>query len=117
MRDVDGAVALFGDSSFFHTTLPSICNAIYNQSDIFLVVLDNGSTVTSGNQPNPGVGKDALGRTAPILDIETIARACGIGFVRGIGPDGVDDLLHDAFRAGLTHRGLALLVIRKPCEG
>src|SRR5262249_6821035 len=48
------AVALFGDSSFFHTTLPAVCNAVANRSDILMVVLDNGATVTSGFQPNPG---------------------------------------------------------------
>ncbi len=56
------AIALFGDSSFFHTTLPAIVNAVYNGSDILMVVLDNAATVTSGFQTNPGVPRDALGR-------------------------------------------------------
>src|SRR5262249_7262682 len=44
------AVALFGDSSFFHTTLPAIANAVHHGSDLLMVVLDNGATVTSGFQ-------------------------------------------------------------------
>ncbi len=59
------AVALFGDSSFFHSALSAIVNAVVNRSEILMVVLDNGATVTTGFQPNPGVGRDALGRPAP----------------------------------------------------
>ena len=47
------AVALFGDSSFFHSMLPAICNAVVNQSDVLMIVLDNGATVTTGSSPTP----------------------------------------------------------------
>ena len=110
------AVALFGDSAFFHTALPALCNAAVNRSDILMVVLDNGATVTSGFQPNPGVGRDALGRPAPALSIERIAAACGVGFVRGIGPDARGPALREPFREVLAHRGLGLLVVRTPCD-
>ncbi len=110
------AVALFGDSSFFHTTLPAIVNAVYHGSDILMVILDNGATVTSGFQPNPGVPRDALGRPAPALDIERIARAIGVEFVRDVGPDDLDSRLPEVFHEGLTHSGLALIVVRTPCD-
>jgi indolepyruvate ferredoxin oxidoreductase, alpha subunit len=110
------AVALFGDSSFFHTTLPAIVNAVYHGSDILMVVLDNGATVTSGFQTNPGVPRDALGRPRRALDIERIARAIGVEFVRDVGPDDLDSRLPEVFHEGLTHRGLALIVVRAPCD-
>jgi indolepyruvate ferredoxin oxidoreductase alpha subunit len=111
------AVALFGDSSFFHTTLPAICNAVANRSNVLMIVLDNGATVTSGFQPNPGVGRDALGHPVPALSIERIAAACGVGLVRGVGPDDLDSRLLDLFREGLRYSGLALLVVRTRCDG
>ena len=80
-----------------------------------MVVLDNGATVTSGFQPNPGVGRDALGRPARQLCIERIAAACGVGFVRGIGPEDLGPGLRALFRQGLAHRGLGLIVVRSPC--
>jgi indolepyruvate ferredoxin oxidoreductase alpha subunit len=110
------AVALFGDSSFFHTTLPAIANAVHHRSDILMVVLDNQATVTSGFQPNPGVPRDALGRAAPALDIERIARACGVEFVRSAGPNDLDLRLRDVFRDGLSHLGLGMIVVRTPCD-
>ena len=110
------AVALFGDSSFFHTTLPAIGNAVHHGGDILMVVLDNGATVTSGFQPNPGVPRDALGRPAPALDIERIARAIGVEFVRSVGPDDLDSRLAEVFHQGLSHRGLGLIVVRTSCD-
>jgi indolepyruvate ferredoxin oxidoreductase alpha subunit len=113
---LERAVALFGDSSFFHTTLPAIANAVHHGSDILMVVLDNGATVTSGFQPHPGAARDALGRPAPALDIERIARACGVAWVRTIGPDDLDTRLHAVFHEGLSQRGLTLIVVRTPCD-
>ena len=110
------AVALFGDSSFFHTTLPAIVNAVHNGSDILMVVLDNGATVTSGFQTHPGVARDARGRPAPAIDIEQIARACGIEDVHTVGPDDLDAQLRPLFHDGLTRPGLRLVVARSPCD-
>jgi indolepyruvate ferredoxin oxidoreductase alpha subunit len=106
------AVALFGDSSFFHTALPAICNTVHNQSNILMVVLDNKATATSGFQVNPGVGRDALGREAPALDIEHIARACGVKKIYTSGPKDMDTKLKETFREALSHRELSLIIIR-----
>jgi len=106
------AVALFGDSSFFHTTLPAICNAVHNHSKILMVVLDNKATATSGFQVNPGVGRDAMGREVPALDIEQIARACGVKHVYSSGPGEFDSTLKETFREALSHHHLTLIIIR-----
>ncbi len=106
------AVALFGDSAFFHTTLPALANVVHNQSNILMVVLDNKATAASGFQVNPGVGKDALGRDVPALDIEQIARACGVKNVYTSGPDDLDSKLKDTFRKALSHNELALIIVR-----
>ena len=107
-------VALFGDSSFFHTTMPAIANTVHQRSDILMVVLDNGSTVTSGFQPNPGGPIDAMGRPAPALDIEKIARAIGVECAATVGPDDLGMRLREVFREALAHRTLSLIVVRTP---
>jgi len=110
------AVAIFGDSSFFHSTLPAICNAVHNRSNVLMVVLDNKATATSGFQVNPGVGKDAMGRDVPALDIERLARACGVKHVYTSGPDDLDSTLKDTFREALSHHELTLMIIRIDSE-
>jgi len=106
------AVAIFGDSSFFHSSLPAVCNATHNRSDILMVVLDNKTTATSGFQPHPGVGRNAMGRKAPALDIEEIARACGVKNVFTSGLDEIETKLEDTFRKALSLQELTLVIVR-----
>jgi indolepyruvate ferredoxin oxidoreductase alpha subunit len=106
------AVAIFGDSSFFHSALPAICNAAHNRSDILMVVLDNKATATSGFQPHPGVGKDAMGKEAPALDIQEIAYACGVKNVFTSGLDEIETKLEDTFHKALSLQELTLVIVR-----
>jgi len=105
------AVAIFGDSAFFHSALPAICNAVHNRSKILMVILDNKATATSGFQTNPGVDKNALGQDAPSLDIEQIARACGVKHILSAGPDEHEVKLKDKFKEALLLPHLVLLII------
>jgi indolepyruvate ferredoxin oxidoreductase alpha subunit len=105
-------VAVFGDSSFFHTALPGICNAAHNRSDILIVVLDNQATATSGFQPHPGVPRDAMGKDAPALDIGQVAAACGVRRVLRAGLDEKEPPLVQVFREALGRRELTLVIVR-----
>jgi indolepyruvate ferredoxin oxidoreductase alpha subunit len=80
----ENVIALFGDSAFFHSAIPALCHAAAVRSPLLLIVLDNQSTLTSGGQPHPGVGRDARGRAAPKLSIERIARSCDVPQVRRV---------------------------------
>jgi len=104
-------VAFFGDSAFFHSALPAICNAAYNQSSILIVLLDNSGAASTGLQPTPAKGVNALGESAPQLSISAIARACGVDFVQSVAAGVAEAQLRGALRTGLNHPGLALLII------
>lgn len=105
-------IALFGDSSFFHSSIPAICNAVHNRSHIMMVVLDNAATAASGFQPHPGVGRDAMGQKAPSSDIEKIARACGVKHVYTTGPkDSISDL-DNKFKKALACPNLSLVIVQ-----
>jgi indolepyruvate ferredoxin oxidoreductase alpha subunit len=106
------AVALFGDSAFFHSSIPALCNVVHNRSDILMVVLDNESTASTGHQPHPGIGEDAMGHDAPKLDIEQIARACGLKRVHTVTFDEYETKLISIFREVLSARELALVQVQ-----
>ena len=110
----DRVVALFGDSAFFHSALPALCHAVVTRSPILMIVLDNQSTLTSGNQPHPGVGRDALGRPAPKLSIERIARACDVPLVRTIALDDPPVNLRRVLAECWNQAGPALIVVEIP---
>ena len=79
-----------------------------------MIVLDNQSTLTSGNQPHPGVGRDALGRPSPRLSIERIALACGVAEVRPVRLDRPPTALHQALADLWPRRDPALIVVEIP---
>jgi len=106
------AVAIFGDSAFFHTSIPAICNVVHNRSNILMVVLDNKASATSGFQPHPGVARNAMGHEAPALDIAQIAQACGVKNVYTVDPDEIELVLADTFRKALKQKNLALIIVR-----
>ena len=70
-------VAVCGDSTFYHSVIPALVNAVHNRSNITLVVLDNNGTAMTGFQPHPGLDHNVLGEEVPAINI---ARICeGIG--------------------------------------
>ena len=110
----DRAVAIFGDSSFFHTTLPAICNVVHNRSDVLMVILDNQASTASGFQPNPGVAENALGEGSTMLDIGTITRACGVNSVITVNLDDSKPSLTEVFKKALDDRRLTAVIVRIP---
>lgn len=44
-------VAIIGDSTFFHSGLTGLVNAIHNNHNFTLVILDNATTAMTGHQP------------------------------------------------------------------
>ena len=70
--------AFIGDSTFFHTGIPGVINAVYNQTDIVLVVLDNSTTAMTGHQPHPGTAKTMMGNVSEKIDIEGLLRSIGV---------------------------------------
>jgi indolepyruvate ferredoxin oxidoreductase alpha subunit len=112
----DRVVALFGDSAFFHSALPALCHAVTSRSPIVIIVLDNQGTRTSGNQPHPGVGLDALGRQAPKLSIHRIALACDVPLVRVVRLDNPPVELRKGLSECWAQAGPSLLVVELPSE-
>lgn len=70
--------AFIGDSTFFHSGVTGLINAVYNNSPIVTVILDNRITGMTGHQENPGTGLTLQGKPAPFIDIEALVIACGI---------------------------------------
>ncbi len=71
-------LALIGDSTFFHTGIPGLINAVYNQNDVFVIILDNSITAMTGFQPHPGTGIKITGEPGIKIPLESIVRGAGI---------------------------------------
>jgi indolepyruvate ferredoxin oxidoreductase, alpha subunit len=107
-------VAHLGDSTFFHSGIPPLINAVYNKANITMVVLDNSATAMTGFQPHPGTGQTATGDDAIAVKAEDVARACGVQFVEVVDPFDLPTAT-EAIERAIRFQGPALVVCRGPC--
>ena len=58
-------VATIGDSTFLHAGIPGLIDAVYNQANLVVLLLDNHVTAMTGGQDHPGTGKTLARRGRP----------------------------------------------------
>jgi indolepyruvate ferredoxin oxidoreductase alpha subunit len=107
-------LAVCGDSTFFHATIPALISGVYNRANFTLLVLDNSATAMTGFQPHPGTGRTATGDPAPVVDIETLCRALGVR-VEVTDPfdlKGTTDKLLDLMQ---DDGGVRVLIVNREC--
>ena len=110
-------VATIGDSTFYHSGIPPLIDAVVQGARFVLVILDNGTTAMTGNQPTPGTGIGAGGETTAAVDMEGLVRACGVRFCRTANPDRLPEFVA-LLKEALVHareRGVAVVIARQPC--
>lgn len=71
-------VSVLGDSTFFHSGITSLMDAVYNKGTNVSVILDNRITGMTGHQENPGSGYTLMGDPATEVDIPALCVALGM---------------------------------------
>jgi indolepyruvate ferredoxin oxidoreductase alpha subunit len=107
-------VGIMGDSTFFHSGMTSMLEAVYNHSNVLMVVLDNRITGMTGHQQNPGSGFTLGEQPSNITDIAAVAAALGVQHIRTVNPLKLDEV-KDALAWGMGFDGPAVLITRWPC--
>jgi indolepyruvate ferredoxin oxidoreductase alpha subunit len=106
--------AFIGDSTFFHSGITGVVNAVYNQTDIIVVILDNATTAMTGNQPHPGMGVTMMGETVPKIDIGKIVEACGVSALYRVNPFDAK-AARQAVTGAMGQRGVRVILYEHPC--
>lgn len=116
MSKVTGAptIAVIGDSTFFHSAIPGLVNAVYNNAQITLAVLDNATTAMTGHQPHPGTGLTGMGKASEKISIEKIAEGCGVKYVKVVDPFEIKETT-TVLKEALKHSGPSVVIFRAPC--
>ncbi len=107
------AVALCGDSTFYHSAIPALINARHHGSDLLLIIMDNSATAMTGFQPHPGSPIAATGDSAAPIIIEDITRGLGIETVIK-DPFDLDDTSQTIYEL-LSRPGTKALILRQTC--
>ena len=106
--------AFVGDSTFFASAITGVVNAVYNQANMTLVVLDNSTTAMTGHQPHPGTGRTVMGEIVQKINIEQVLRGIGVQDVETVNP-----LNHEAAVSCVKELadkpGVKAIIFKSPC--
>jgi indolepyruvate ferredoxin oxidoreductase, alpha subunit len=108
-------ISICGDSTFFHSSIPALINAVYNNSNLLHIVLDNEATAMTGFQAHPGVGYNAMGGAAVRIDIEGLCRSLGIP-VTVTDPFDIKGTTKTIRELLGVEGGVRVLIMKRPCE-
>lgn len=106
--------SFIGDSTFFASGMTGIVNAVYNRTDIILMVLDNSTTAMTGHQPHPGTGMTMMHEISPRVSIEAILRAVGLTSVETVDPLNLEQTIQ-AVRTAADKPGVKAIICKSPC--
>lgn len=110
-------VATMGDSTFFHSGVPALIDAVVQKAPFLLVILDNSTTAMTGNQPTPATGRGVTGDATVAVDIEKLVQGCGIDYCKTADPMEYDSFL-PLLKEAVAHaqkEGPAVVISRSPC--
>ena len=107
-------ISFIGDSTFFHSGIAPLINAVHNKHNFVLTVLDNRITAMTGGQPNPGIPIDGMGDEAPEISIRKLALACGVDYVRVINPFNLEQVIK-TYEEALKREDTAVIISKAPC--
>ncbi len=106
--------AFVGDSTFFASGITGVVNAVYNETDIVLIVLDNSTTAMTGHQPHPGTGRTMMGEVSQKVDIAAVLRAIGLKTVLTADPLDLK-AAEAAVREAADAKGVSAVIFCSPC--
>jgi indolepyruvate ferredoxin oxidoreductase alpha subunit len=112
IRNPQKIVAFIGDSTFYHSGLPGLANAVHNGHDLMLVILDNSTTAMTGHQPHPGTTCCLEG--ARQLDLERAVRGLGVEDVQVVDNADLQAALR-LFQEAYRRPGVRVLISRHAC--
>ncbi len=107
-------VAIIGDSTFIHAGIPPLIDAVYNGSNLTLIILDNSTTGMTGAQPHAATGQNVLGQEAPKLNLAGICEAAGVDKVTVVDTWQRKEMAR-TLRKAVNHKGPSVVIAQGPC--
>ncbi|RJX33890.1 MAG: indolepyruvate ferredoxin oxidoreductase subunit alpha [Desulfarculus sp.] len=107
-------VSFIGDSTFFHSGITGLVNAVHNNHNFTLVILDNGTTAMTGHQPHPGVNTQAIGDSTTHIPLEPLIRGLGVQHVTTIKPLKVRSSMK-AIEEAVAYKGVSVVISQELC--
>ena len=108
------SVAVIGDSTFIHSGITGLIDAVYNKAPVTVIILDNRTTGMTGHQNHPATGKTIKNEPTYELDLAEVCRAVGVPNVRTVDPGDLAEL-ERAVKEELSKDEVSVIIAKKPC--
>ncbi len=108
-------IALVGDSTFFHSGIPVLLNAVQNNADILYIILDNSWTAMTGHQKTPSTREDIDGTpSANTLNLKDLVKSLGVEYIKSIDPNSVKRFA-SLIKSALKEPGVKVIIAKREC--
>ncbi|MBR6389355.1 MAG: thiamine pyrophosphate-binding protein [Opitutales bacterium] len=110
-------VSVIGDSTFMHSGLTGLVQALYNPpaTGHVIIIVDNSTTAMTGHQENPATGKRLDRSETNKISIEEVSKAMGVKNVAIFNPvrEQAQYKAHLQERLGASE--ISVIILRQPC--
>lgn len=106
--------AFIGDSTFFASGITGVVNAVYNDANMILCVLDNSTTAMTGHQPHPGTGRNLMDNIVDKVDITKVLEGVGVKKIVTVDPLDLEASIN-AVNECATIKGVKAIIFKSPC--
>jgi indolepyruvate ferredoxin oxidoreductase alpha subunit len=107
-------VAVLGDSTFLHGGMTGLVDAVYNQANITVIILDNVTTAMTGHQGHPGTGISARGQKVTVVKLEEVVKGLGVKDVHVVNAFDLK-AIESALKHCLDTKEPSVIISRAPC--
>nr|MBN2277318.1 indolepyruvate ferredoxin oxidoreductase subunit alpha [candidate division Zixibacteria bacterium] len=109
-----GVVAVIGDSTFLHSGITGLLDAVYNKSNITVMILDNRVTAMTGGQQHPATGYTLMGEKTRAVDFTELCKALGVESVRVVDAYDLKAMI-DVIKEEMARPGPSVILTNRPC--
>lgn len=108
--------SFIGDSTFFHSGMTGLVNAVYNKANTSIFILDNSTTAMTGHQDNPSTGKTLMKEVTEVVDVKKVVEGCGVhpDHIRVVDPydlTATAEVVKEAYEA----EGVFVVIVKQAC--
>lgn len=107
-------IAFIGDSTFFHSGMTGLANAVFNRHRLVLVIMDNSITAMTGHQPSPAMDPALSGAPVTRIEMEKVVAGLGVEHIQVVKSKNLKKI-RQVVEEALRHEGVSVIISREPC--
>ena len=107
-------VGVIGDSTFMHSGISPLIDAVFNKCIATFILLDNSTTAMTGHQEHPGMPRTAKGEATVQIDYEMLIRALGVKWVKKVDPYDMEEL-RKVIKEAMETEEVTVVITEHPC--